>query len=114
MLHELINQTFDILYISLKFRIIANLSSHFKVSHDMTINSDGTPTPSIQEKIENLEVSVNSLLNLCVRLSEENIMHKNNNNQLMLERSELQNKNNKARVQVEAMVERLKNQDRSS
>ena len=80
----------------------------------MTMNSDGTVVPPIQEKIEKLESSLNSLLSLYERVSEENKMYKNNNNQLMIERSELQTKNDKARVQVEAMVERLKNQDRAS
>ena len=80
----------------------------------MTMNSDGTVVPPIQEKIEKLESSLNSLLSLYERVSEENKMCKNNNNQLMIERSELQTKNDKARVQVEAMVERLKNQDRAS
>lgn len=80
----------------------------------MTMNSDVKSPPPIQEKIDRLEASVNSLLSLCESLSEENSMYKNNNDQLRLERSDLQTKNDKVRVQVEAMVERLKTQDKAS
>lgn len=80
----------------------------------MTMQSGDSSAPLINEKVERLESSVNALLNLCKKLSEENVMYQNSNNQLKLERSELQTKNDKVRVQVEAMVERLKSQDKAS
>jgi len=80
----------------------------------MTINSEVTSLPPIQEKIDKLEASVNALLSLCERLSEENTMYKNNNDQLRVERSSLQTKNDTIRIQVEAMVERLKTKDKAS
>ena len=80
----------------------------------MTIQTGDSSAPLINEKVERLESSVNALLSLCEKLFEENQMYRNNNNQLKLERSELQTKNDKVRVQVEAMVERLKSQDKAS
>jgi cell division protein ZapB len=70
--------------------------------------------PSLQTKIERLESSVNELLKYCTRLTEENDSYKHSNNQLMIERSDLQTKNDKVRGQVEAMVERLKAMDKAS
>ena len=69
---------------------------------------------SISVKVDKLENSVEELLAYCNKLSEENDAFKHNNQQLMLERSELQTKNDKARGQVEAMVERLKAMDKAS
>jgi len=69
---------------------------------------------SLEEKIENLELSVNKLINHCKKITEENESIKHSNNQLMLERSDLQTKNDKVRGQVEAMVERLKAMDKAS
>lgn len=80
----------------------------------MGIQSDGATDSSIQAQVEKLESSVGALLSLCEKLSEENITFKNSNNQLMLERSELQTKNDKVRGQVEAMVDRLKALDKAS
>lgn len=69
------------------------------------------PTPSMQEQIEKLETTVTQLIALCKKFSEENSTYKGSNKQLMLERSELQSKNDKVRGQVEAMVHRLKSID---
>ena len=69
---------------------------------------------SISTKIDKLENSVRELLAYCNKLSEENDAFKHNNQQLMLERSELQTKNDKVRGQVEAMMERLKAMDKAS
>ena len=69
---------------------------------------------TIEEKIENLELSIDKLISHCEKLADENHSIKHNNNQLMLERSELQTKNDKVRGQVEAMVERLKAMDKAS
>ena len=69
---------------------------------------------SITMKIDKLENSIKELLTYCNKLSEENEAVKHNNQQLMLERSELQTKNDKVRGQVEAMVERLKAMDKAS
>lgn len=69
---------------------------------------------SITVKIDKLENSIKELLVYCNKLSEENEAFKHSNQQLMLERSELQSKNDKVRGQVEAMVERLKAMDKAS
>ena len=69
---------------------------------------------SVDDKINKLEESVSSLLALCEKLTEENHNFKNGNDQLMLERSDLQNKNNKVKLQVEAMVDRLRSLDKAS
>lgn len=80
----------------------------------MTMQADSTSDTSIQAKIERLEASVNLLLGICKTLSEENVLFQSSNNQLMLERSDLQNKNDKVRGQVEAMVDRLKALDKKA
>lgn len=69
---------------------------------------------SIEQKIRKLEHSVAGLLKYCQQLSEENRQIKQSNNQLMIERSELQTKNDKVRGQVEAMIERLRAMDKAS
>lgn len=66
---------------------------------------------TLEKKIEKLEDSVDKLIAHCKKLSDENDSIKYSNKQLLLERSELQNKNDKVRSQVEAMVERLKAMD---
>ncbi|MEE9309639.1 MAG: hypothetical protein V3U64_01335 [Cocleimonas sp.] len=77
------------------------------------MNSQSVNT-STQTQVERLEASVTELLSLCKKLSEENNTYKGSNQQLMLERSELQSKNDKVRGQVEAMVSRLKAMDKAS
>ena len=69
---------------------------------------------SLQSKIDKLESSVIQLLSYCNKLAEENDSIKHSNNLLMLERSQLQTKNDKVRGQVEAMVDRLKAMDKAS
>ncbi len=80
------------------------------------MNSQSTNKPAVlvQEQIEKLETTVTELVALCKKLSEENNTYKGSNKQLMLERSELQSKNDKVRGQVEAMVHRLKALDKAS
>lgn len=68
----------------------------------------------VQEQVERLEVTITELVSLCKKLSEENNTYKGSNQQLLLERSELQSKNDKVRGQVEAMVSRLKAMDKAS
>lgn len=78
-------------------------------------NSQPLETPlSLEDKINNLESSLNKLIVYCEKLSDENNSIKHSNNQLMIERSELQTKNDKVRGQVEAMVDRLKAMDKAS
>lgn len=73
------------------------------------------PSKSLaREQVEKLEVTVTELVSLCKKLSEENNTYKGSNQQLLLERSELQSKNDKVRGQVEAMVNRLKAMDKAS
>lgn len=78
-------------------------------------NDQSTDTSiSLEQKIENLEFSVKKLIQHCESLTEENNSIKQSNKQLMIERSELQTKNDKVRGQVEAMVDRLKVMDKAS
>ncbi len=69
---------------------------------------------TVHEQVEKLEATVTELVSLCKRLSEENNTYKGSHQQLLLERSELQSKNDKVRGQVEAMVNRLKAMDKAS
>ena len=69
---------------------------------------------SLEHKIEKLESSVGKLIQYCETLADENNSIKDSNKQLMIERSELQTKNEKVRGQVEAMVDRLKAMDKAS
>ncbi len=80
----------------------------------MSSNQFEEQSLNLENKIENLELSLNKLINYCEKLSEENEAIKHSNNQLMLERSDLQSKNDKVRGQVEAMVDRLKAMDKAS
>ena len=77
----------------------------------MTRMKSSDEQDSLRNKINRLESSVKELLIYCNRLTEENDSF---NKQLMVERSELQSKNDKARGQVEAMVDRLKAMDKAS
>ena len=72
------------------------------------------PSISLEQKIEKLEFSVGKLIQYCENLKEENNSIKLSNKELMIERSELQTKNDKVRGQVEAMVDRLKAMDKAS
>jgi len=78
------------------------------------MNSQSVDVPTVQEQVEKLEITVTKLIALCEKLSEENNTYEGSNKQLMLERSELQSKNDKVRGQVEAMVHRLKAMDKAS
>ena len=80
----------------------------------MNSQSVDKSTPSLQEQVQRLEDTVEELVGLCKRLSEENSTFKGSNRQLLHERSELQSRNDKVRTQVEAMVHRLKALDKSS
>jgi len=73
-----------------------------------------TAKPRMHEQVEKLETTIAELVALCKKLSEENNTYKGSNQQLLLERSELQSKNEKVRGQVEAMVNRLKALDKAS
>jgi len=75
--------------------------------------TDSNNSP-LQEKINKLESSVGKLLIYCQKISDENELYKNSNSQLMVERSDLQTKNDKVRGKVEAMVDRLKAMDKAS
>lgn len=74
----------------------------------MNTKSVDAPKSLIKQQVLNLETTVIELVALCNKLSKENATYRGSNKQLMLERSELQTKNNKVRGQVEAMVLRLK------
>jgi len=68
----------------------------------------------LKSEVENLETSINQLLEICKQLSTENSAFKKSNHELLQDRSILQEKNDKARVQVEAMIGRLKAIDSTS
>ena len=80
----------------------------------MNVLPDNLSESSLLVKVEGLEASVAKLISLCGKLSEENASFKLSNKQLMHERAKLQQKNDKARVQVDAMIERLKTAEKSS
>jgi len=69
---------------------------------------------SLNSEVESLEASVIQLLEICNKLSTENSAFKKSNHELLQDRSMLQEKNDKARVQVEAMIGRLKAMDNAS
>lgn len=62
-------------------------------------------------EVDSLESSVQQLLEICKQLATENSAFKKSNIELLQDRSKLQEKNDKARVQVEAMIGRLKRTD---
>jgi len=68
----------------------------------------------LKSEVESLETSINQLLDICKQLSTENSAFKKSNHELLQDRSVLQEKNDKARVQVEAMIGRLKTIDSTS
>jgi len=80
----------------------------------MNSRSVDKTTPSLQDQVLRLENTIDELVSLCKKLSEENLTFKGSNKQLLLERSDLQSKNDKVRSQVEAMVHRLKALDKAS
>ncbi len=65
-----------------------------------------TQSNSLQNKVDTLESTIKKLLIHCETVQ-------NSNKELMLERSELLNKNEKVRTQIEGMVERLKSAESS-
>lgn len=60
------------------------------------------------QQLKVLEGKINELIKVCNQLHEENRTLKANELFLMSERSRLQEKNEEARVKVEAMIGRLK------
>ena len=80
----------------------------------MNSRSVDKTTPSLQDQVLRLENTIDELVSLCKKLSEENLTFKGSNKQLLLERSDLQSKNDKVRSQVEAKVHRLKALDKAS
>ncbi len=80
----------------------------------MNSQSVDKPKSLVREQVAKLETTVAELVALCKKLSDENSTHKGSNQVLMLERAELQSKNDKVRGQVEAMVHRLKALDKAS
>lgn len=74
----------------------------------------GNTNNLLQSEVDSLEASINELLEICNQLSTENSAFKKSNFELMQDRLELEEKNNKARVQVEAMIGRLKTMDGAS
>jgi len=66
------------------------------------------PEDSLAKQITTLEASVNQLIDLCGKLASENAALKRSNLELLQDRAELQDKNDKTRTKVEAMIGRLK------
>lgn len=67
----------------------------------------------LNEQVQQLEQQVAMLLELLETLSEDNAALAERESQLMQDRSILLAKNDKARVQVEAMLGRLRNMEHS-
>ncbi len=75
----------------------------------MMHNMDNYTTDSrLKEQVTQLEESLTLLLSTTEKLFEENISLKQREQQLLSERADLHSKNDKIRVQVEAMISRLK------
>ncbi len=67
----------------------------------------------LNEQVNQLEEQVNLLLDLLETLSQENAVLLEHEKQLTQDRSALLEKNDKARVQVEAMLGRLRTMEHS-
>lgn len=67
----------------------------------------------LNEQVSRLEKKVTILLKLLESFSEDNIALKEREQQLIQDRLKLLDKNSKARVQVEAMLGRLKSMEHS-
>lgn len=67
----------------------------------------------LNEQVNQLEKQVAVLLELLESFSQENADLQNREKQLLQDRSVLLEKNDKARVQVEAMLGRLRNMEHS-
>ena len=67
----------------------------------------------LDEQVEQLEKQVNRLLDLLASFAQENAELREREQKLLQDRSILLDKNNKARVQVEAMLGRLKTMEHS-
>ena len=69
-----------------------------------------TPDISVKEQLTSIEGRVQRLLDLVEKLSSENSELKKREKVLVQECNELQQRNDKAGSQLEAMIDRLKNQ----
>lgn len=69
-----------------------------------------TPNISVKDQLTSVEGSVQRLLDLVEKLSSENSELKKREKVLVQECNELQQRNDKAGNQLEAMIDRLKNQ----
>jgi len=68
------------------------------------VNKEINPEIALQQ----LEQKIDSLIQVCQRLHEENRLLKNQQTELIQQRSTLLDKNEKAKSRVEAMISRLK------
>lgn len=68
------------------------------------------PNISVKDQLTSIERRVQRLLDLVEKLSSENSELKKREKMLVQECNELQQRNNKAGSQLEAMIDRLKNQ----
>jgi len=64
-------------------------------------------------ELNRLEYRVGELISVCERLQEENRSLRNQQQQLISERANLIEKNEQVRVRVEAMINRLRQMERS-
>ena len=69
-----------------------------------------TPDISVKEQLTSIEGRAQRLLDLVEKLSSENSELKKREKVLVQECNELQQRNDKAGSQLEAMIDRLKNQ----
>lgn len=75
--------------------------------------TEQTTDVRLKEQIGQLEEQLHEVLSLLTGLSSENAVLKAREKQLLQERSDLHNKNDKVRTQVESMIQRLKAMDDS-
>jgi cell division protein ZapB len=68
----------------------------------------------MEQQIKALEQKMDELIHLCDRLNDENKSLKANEHFLLNERSRLIEKNEEARLKVEAMITRLKALEQNS
>lgn len=79
------------------------------------MKTSGLATPhSHQSSLSSLERKLDALINLCEKLSRENLALQEQKSDWMRERTRLIEKNELARVRVEAMIARLKNLEAES
>jgi cell division protein ZapB len=74
---------------------------------------DVKDSANIESEMKHLESRIDDLVALCQRLRDENKLLRDQQSSLMQERAKLIEKNEMARMRVEAIVSRLKGMERN-